>query len=210
MKIGYARCSSDTQTTAMQVDALKKAGCDHIYEDKAKSGSSRLERVGLGRCLKMLRPGDTLIVWKLDRLGRTLRDLLHLMETFKQDGVHFQSLTENIETETITGRAMFQMFGVMAELERNIIRERCAAGVAAARERGVRPGAKHKISKENLDYARRLIAEGETTNRVADLLRVNRATLYRSLLTRTALPIVAPSRDEDQTTASVASPEPLN
>jgi DNA invertase Pin-like site-specific DNA recombinase len=128
VKYGYARTSTGDQTTALQLAALQRARCSNIFEDKGQSGA------------KALRPGDTLIVWKLDRLGRSLRDLIAMLDGLRERGVRFQSLTEAIDTETPTGRAMWQTIGVLAELERSLIGERTRAGVKAAQRRGVKFG----------------------------------------------------------------------
>ena len=136
-----ARTSTDEQTTALQLAALKRAQCSSIFEDKGLSGAS-VKRPALARCLKTLRAGDTLIVWKLDRLGRSLRDLIAMLDDLRARGVKFHSLTEAIDTTTSTGRAMWQMIGVLAELERSLISERTRAGVKAAqrRSRSTTPG----------------------------------------------------------------------
>ena len=181
MKYGYARTSTGDQTTALQLAALKTARCSHVFEDRGLSGSTA-ERPALRRCLKALRAGDTLVVWKLDRLGRSLRDLIAMMDDLRERGVRFQSLTESIDTQTPTGRAMWQMIGVLAELERSLIAERTRAGVQAAQRRGVKFGRKRKLSAAQLRHARELIARGEPRRYVAELLNVGRVTLYRALL----------------------------
>jgi DNA invertase Pin-like site-specific DNA recombinase len=135
----------------------------------------------LARCLKSLRSGDTLIVWKLDRLGRSLRDLIAMLDGLRERGVRFQSLTEAIDTETPTGRAMWQMIGVLAELERSLIGERTRAGVKAAQRRGVKFGRKPKLSAAQIELARELVEKGESRQYVADVLKVGRVTLYRAL-----------------------------
>jgi DNA invertase Pin-like site-specific DNA recombinase len=180
MKYGYARTSTDDQTTALQMAALKRAKCSHIFEDKGLSGATT-KRPALARCLKNLRAGDTLIVWKLDRLGRSLRDLITMLDDLRDRGVAFQSLTEAIDTKTPTGRAMWQMIGVLAELERSLITERSRAGVKAAQRRGVKFGRRPKLSPEQIEHARKLIEQGENRQYVAGLLRVSRVTLYRAL-----------------------------
>jgi DNA invertase Pin-like site-specific DNA recombinase len=179
MKYGYARTSTDDQTTALQLAALKRARCSHIYEDKGLSGVSS-KRPALARCLRTLRPGDTLVVWKLDRLGRSLRDLIAMLDDLRARGVKLHSLTEAIDTATPTGRAMWQMIGVLAELERSLISERTRAGVKAAQRRGVKFGRKVKLTPEQIDHARKLIDKGEGRQYVADLLNVGRSTLYRA------------------------------
>jgi DNA invertase Pin-like site-specific DNA recombinase len=180
MQYGYARVSTDDQNTALQRAALKKAGCTTIFKDEGLSGAT-VKRPALTRCLKALRPGDTLIVWKLDRLGRNLRDLITLLDELHTQGIHFQSLTEHIDTETAAGRAMWQMIGVLAELERSLITERTRAGVQAAKQRGVHFGPKPKLTAQQLTHARALRAQGEPVPVIAALFKVHRATLYRAL-----------------------------
>jgi DNA invertase Pin-like site-specific DNA recombinase len=179
MKYGYARISTEDQNPALQLAALKKAGCKTIFKDEL-SGAT-VKRRALLRCLNALQPGDTLTVWKLDRLGRSLRDLITMLDDLKQRGVKFRSLTEAIDTETPTGRAMWQMIGVLAELERSLIIERTRAGVKAAQRRGVKFGRKPKLSVHQLNHARQLVGNGKPVRDVAKILGVDRATLYRRL-----------------------------
>jgi len=180
MKYGYARVSTDDQSPALQLTALKRAGCKTVFKDEGLSGATT-KRPALLRCLKKLEHGDTLTVWKLDRLGRSLRDLIAMLDDLKRRGVKFRSLTEAIDTETPTGRAMWQMIGVLAELERSLISERTRAGVKAARGRGVKFGRKPKLSAPQIAHARKLIEKGEDRGEVAGLFKVNRSTLYRAL-----------------------------
>src|SRR5271156_6314333 len=180
MKYGYARVSTDDQTPALQLAALKKAGCKTIFKDDGLSGATT-KRPALLRCLKKLEAGDTLIVWKLDRLGRSLRDLITMLDDLKRREVKFRSLTEHIDTDTPTGRAMWQMIGLLAELERSLISERTRAGVKDAQRRGVKFGRKPKLTPEQIEHARKLIDKGEARQYVADLLNVGRSTLYRAL-----------------------------
>ena len=180
MKYGYARASTDDQNTALQRAALKRAGCKTIFTDEGLSGAT-VKRPALTRCLKDLRPGDTLIVWKLDRLGRNLRDLITLLDALRTQGIKFRSLTEHIDTETAAGRAMWQMIGVLAELERSLITERTRAGVQAAKQRGVQFGPKPKLTPQQITHARALRAQGEPVPVIAALFKVHRATLYRAL-----------------------------
>jgi len=180
VKYGYARTSTGDQNLSLQLAALERARCAKIFEDPGQSGAT-MKRSVLARCLKTLRPGDTLVVWKLDRLGRSLRDLIFLLDGLHERGVRFQSLTEAIDTETPTGRAMWQMIGVLAELERSLIVERTRAGVQAAKRRGVKFGRKRKLSTAQIEHARKLIDQGESRQYVADLLKVGRVTLYRAL-----------------------------
>jgi DNA invertase Pin-like site-specific DNA recombinase len=135
----------------------------------------------LAKCLKALNEGDTLTVWKLDRLGRSLRDLITLLDELKARGVAFRSLTEAIDTATPTGRALWQMVGILAELERSLIQERTQAGRAAAVARGVKMGRKPKLTPHQIAHARKLIEVGESPAHVARLLGVARSTLYRCL-----------------------------
>ena len=160
MKYGYARVSTDDQNPALQLAALKKDGCRTIFKDAGLSGATT-KRPALLRCLKKLEHGDTLTVWKLDRLGRSLRDLITMLDDLKKRGVKFRSLTEAIDTETPTGRAMWQLIGVFAELERRMIIERTRAGMQAARARGIRPGPKPKLTRQQIDHARELRTKGK-------------------------------------------------
>ena len=183
MKYGYARVSTEDQNLALQLAALKKAGCTTktIFKDDGLSGATGIKRPALLLCLKKLKAGDTLIVWKLDRLGRSLRDLITMLDDLKTRSVKFQSLTEHIDTQTPTGRAMWQMIGVLAELERSMISERTRAGVDAAKGRGVKFGRKPKLTRQQINHARKLIAQGECPRDVADTMKVGRSTLYRAL-----------------------------
>lgn len=179
MKIGYARVSTEDQNPDLQLTALKRAGCDRIFTDKATGAD--VKRSELTKCFKSLKAGDMLLVWKLDRLGRSLRDLITLLDDLKAQDIAFRSLTEAIDTETPTGRAMWQMVGVLAELERSLIRERTKAGRAAAMARGVRMGRKPLLSAQQTTHARNLIEQGESPGHVAKSLKVSRRTLYRAL-----------------------------
>lgn len=179
MKYGYARVSKDEQNPALQLAALKKEKCDRIFQEKQTGATAK--RPALLRCLKTLDEGDTLIVWKLDRLGRSLRDLITMLDDLKQRGIKFRSITEHIDTETPTGRAMWQMIGLLAELERSLIIERTRAGVADAQRRGVKFGRKPKLTPQQIQYARQLIDQGQHREDVAALFKVDRTTLWRAL-----------------------------
>src|SRR5215217_7767931 len=146
MLIGYARVSTDYQNLALQQDTLEKAGCEQIFTDTVSGTKAR--RPGLEQALSHLRPGDTLVVWRLDRLGRTLPHLLQTVTNLEQQGVDFKSLTESIDTTSSSGKLIFQIFGALAEFERNLIRERTMAGLEAARARG-RLGGRPKLSPDN-------------------------------------------------------------
>ncbi len=179
MKYGYARVSTEDQNPAMQLAALKKAGCKTVFKDEVTG--AHVKRPALSRCLNKLETGDTLIVWKLDRLGRSLRDLITMLDDFRSKGIRFRSLTEAIDTETPTGRAMWQMIGVLAELERSLIVERTRAGVKAAQRRGVKFGQKLKLTPDRLAHAQKLIEQGTTPTQAAKIIGVSRATIYRAL-----------------------------
>lgn len=180
MKYGYARVSTDEQNTALQLAALKKAGCRKTFTDEGISGSN-FKRPALLRCLKTLEHGDTLTVWKLDRLGRSVRDLLNILHDLQTRGVRFQSLTEAIDTQTPIGRAMLHMAALLAELERGLITERTRAGMKAAQRRGVKFGRKQKLTPAQIELAREQLHRGKTRQEVADLLSVGRVTLWRAL-----------------------------
>src|SRR6266702_3492460 len=182
MKIGYCRVSTDEQNPDMQLAALQRAGCRKIFTDTATG--AHVKRPALATYLKALKAGDVLVVWKLDRLWRSLRDLITLLDDLKAKGVAFRSVTESIDTATPTGRAMWQMVGILAELERSLIQERTKAGRAAAMARGVRMGRKPKLSPQQAAHARKLLDQGEHPVHVAQLLKVSRRTVERALLRR--------------------------
>ena len=179
MKIGYCRVSTDDQNPDLQLAALKWAGCRKIFTDKATG--AHVKRPELAKCLKVLKDGDILVVWKLDRLGRSLHDLIGLLDDLKMRGVAFRSLTEAIDTATPTGRAMWQMIGILAELERSLIQERTKAGRAAAVARGVKMGRKPLLSAAQVAHARKLLDQGESPAHVAQLLNVSWRTVERAL-----------------------------
>jgi DNA invertase Pin-like site-specific DNA recombinase len=181
MKYGYARTSSRDRTAALQLAALKRAGCARIYHDKGLAGGVYAKRPALTRCLATLRSGDTLVVWKLDRPGYALRGLIAVLDDLRARGVNFRSLTEALDTTTPVGRAMWRTVGMLADLERSLISERTRAGVKAAQRRGVKFGRRPVLNARQIDYARKLIDKGEGRQHVADLLKVGRSTLYRAL-----------------------------
>ncbi len=177
MKYGYARVSAEDQTSALQLAALKKAGCRTVFKDEGASA----QRPALFRCLDTLRAGDMLVIWRLDRLGRSVLDLIHLLDGLSQRGVRFRSLAEAIDTNTAAGGAMLKMIGALAALEQSLIAERMRAGVKAAQRRGVKFGRKPKLSVPDIARARQLIDAGRRVQDVAALLNVGRVTLYRAL-----------------------------
>jgi DNA invertase Pin-like site-specific DNA recombinase len=184
MLIAYARVSTFDQTLDLQLDALVKAGCstDKTYTDKISS--SKTDRPGLKQALGQLRAGDTLVVWRLDRLGRSLQELINLVNGIHSKGAGFRSLTENMDTTTSGGKLVFHFFGALTEFERDIIRERTKAGLAAARARG-RLGGRPKLEadpakRKKVEMAKALHAD--PTNGIDDICRtlnISRATLYR-------------------------------
>ena len=173
--IGYARVSTKEQDLSLQLDALNKYGCDRIFTDKM---SSVKERQGLTDALGYLRDGDTLVVWKLDRLCRSLPDLIKISEQIRTAGAQLVSITESINTSTPAGRLYFNILGALGQMERELIQERVKAGLAAARRRGKVPG-KPRVSEEKLELARRELSAGRTYPEVARILGVHPQTLYR-------------------------------
>ena len=173
--IGYARVSTKEQDLSLQLDALSKYGCDRIFTDKL---SSVKERQGLTDALGYLRQGDTLVVWKLDRLCRSLPDLIKISEQIRTAGAQLVSITESIDTSTPAGRLYFNILGALGQMERELIQERVKAGLAAARRRGKVPG-KPRVSEEKLELARRELSAGRTYPEVARILGVHPQTLYR-------------------------------
>jgi DNA invertase Pin-like site-specific DNA recombinase len=188
MKIGYARVSTDDQNLAMQLDALQADGCGRVFQDTASGASSK--RKGLADALQACAPGDVLTVWKLDRLGRTLLDLVGLVETLKARDVGLKVLTgagASIDTTKPEGRLFFAMFAAFAEFERELNRERTAAGMKAAKRRGVHLGRPRKLAPDQLDIAAQLIDGGDRSRReVAKALGVAVSTLREALKQRAA------------------------
>jgi DNA invertase Pin-like site-specific DNA recombinase len=185
MYIGYARVSTNEQNLDLQQDALRKAGVSakNLYTDKITGTKS--ERPGLEQALSHLREGDTLVVWRLDRLGRSLKHLIETVTALKQQSIAFQSITESINTATATGQLVFHLFGALAEFERNLITERTMAGLEAARARGRKGGRpKLKASSSTVTMARKLYADKTNTIRdICKTLNISRATLYRYIKT---------------------------
>jgi DNA invertase Pin-like site-specific DNA recombinase len=180
MRIGYARVSTQDQNSELQFDALTVASCDQIFHEKV-SGKSK-ERTELTTCLKVLRKGDTLVVWRLDRLGRSLTDLVAIVQSLEERGVGFQSLTESIDTTNAGGKLVFHVFAALAEFERNLIRERTIAGLAAARARGRKGGRKVKMEKADVRKAAAMLLDPlMTKTEVAKHFGVSRVTLNAAL-----------------------------
>jgi DNA invertase Pin-like site-specific DNA recombinase len=181
MRIGYARVSTDDQTLDLQRDALKRAKCREVYEDQA-SGKNTV-RPQLEGCLKSLRQGDTLVVWRLDRLGRNLADLVRLIADLEHRKINFESLSEKIETGSPAGRLVFHVFAALAEFERNLIRERTMAGLKAARARGRTGGRPSKLSPKEIKTIRALLKTADIpVAEIAARFGIARSTLYRAVL----------------------------
>jgi DNA invertase Pin-like site-specific DNA recombinase len=180
MVIGYARVSTNDQDPRLQIDALKKARCKRIYEERMSGRNT--ERPELQKCLASLREGDTLIVWRLDRLGRSVHDLIEIVQRLESEGVQFVSICEQINTKTATGKLIFHIFAVLAEFERNLIRERTNAGLAAARARGRMGGAKKKTTSKQDAQMRALWESKEfTADEIAQQFGISVPTFFRRM-----------------------------
>lgn len=179
MLIGYARVSTGDQNLDLQKNALIRAECELVFEDMASGKNAR--RPGLKRALRRLRPGDVLVVWKLDRLGRSMRDLITLVSELQARGVNFRSLTDSIDTSTPAGRFFFHVMSALAEMERELIVERTRAGLAAAREQGRVGGRRRVMTTEVVERCRRMMDMGATRQQVADVIGVDVKTIYKYL-----------------------------
>jgi DNA invertase Pin-like site-specific DNA recombinase len=175
--IGYARVLTGDQNFDLQLDALARAGCERVFQDEA-SGA----RPGLAQALSRLRTGDTLVVWKLDRLGRTVRQFVAFVDELKARNIGFRSLTDSIDTATLVGQFFFHVMSALAEMERDLVRERTGAGLAAAKARGRAGGRPPKLSRQQITQACRLLTDAQTSvGEVATSLGVARSTLYRAI-----------------------------
>ena len=177
--IGYARVSTPDQRLSLQYDALERAGCERVFDDQASG--ARTDRPGLAEALAYLRSGDTLVVWKLDRLGRSMSHLIEKIGELAVRGIGFRSLTENIDTTTPGGMLVFNIFGSLAQFERDLIRERTQAGLRAARERGSKGGRRPVVTPDKLRKARAHIAAGLTVREAAARLKIGKTALYKAL-----------------------------
>ncbi|MBA3014371.1 MAG: recombinase family protein [Proteobacteria bacterium] len=177
MLIGYARVSTQDQNFDFQIEALTKAGCEKIFDDKI-SGRC-VDRPGLAKALEMLRDGDTLVVWKLDRLGRSVKNLVDLVGELHKQGVQFKSLTDSIDTGTPSGRFFFHVMASLAEMERELMVERTRAGLEMARQLGRKGGRKRQMTDSKIESAKKLLASGILPRDVANNLGVSVPTLYR-------------------------------
>lgn len=180
MRIGYARVSTQDQRSELQLDALAASGCEQIFQEKM-SGKDK-DRPELETCLKVVRKGDSLVVWRLDRLGRSLKDLVEIVQSLEERGVGFQSLTESIDTTNAGGKLIFHVFAALAEFERNLIRERTVAGLVAARARGRKGGRKVKMQKADVRKAAAMLHDPlMTKTEVAQHFGISRVTLNAAL-----------------------------
>ena len=178
MLIGYARVSTHDQTLDLQLDALRKAGCEQLFTDTVSGGGA--ERPGLEDAYSHLRKGDILVVWRLDRLGRSLKHLIQTITDLDNRGIGFKSLTEQIDTTTSSGKLIFHIFGALAEFERDIIRERTEAGLAAARARGRLGGRRRTLAPKEIDMVKRLYADKTTPLKdICKSFNISRMTLWR-------------------------------
>ena len=178
MLVGYARVSTQDQNLDLQRDALEKAGCERLFTEQISGAST--ERPGLAEALAFLRPGDTLVVWKLDRLGRSLKHLIETVQQLQVKGIGFKSLQENIDTTTSGGKLVFHIFAALAEFERDIIRERTQAGLMAARARGRKGGRPRGMDEKKRKMALALRADpSRSVQEICETLRISRATFYR-------------------------------
>lgn len=178
MKIGYARVSTLDQNVDLQRDALTAAGCENIFQDVASGAKD--DRQGLAEAITYARKGDTLVVWKLDRLGRSLKHLIETVNQLHAKGVGFASVQENIDTTTSGGKLIFHVFGALAEFERELIRERTQAGLKAARARGKKGGRPKKLTPKQIEVAKAMMSDPKISiDTICQTLKVSRPTLYR-------------------------------
>jgi DNA invertase Pin-like site-specific DNA recombinase len=178
--VGYCRVSTDEQVTALQSDAMDRAGIDVLFREEASAGAAASRPV-LAAALAACQAGDTLVVWRLDRLGRSLADLIAIATELRDRGVFLRSLTEGFDTSTASGRLLYHVLGAVAEFERETIRERTVAGMRSAQKRGTHVGRPIALGGSRLEHARELLANGKTKTAVARILRVSRATIQRAL-----------------------------
>lgn len=199
MLIGYARISTTDQNPALQLEALKAAGCERVFVDDGISGGA-IKRPALDKALASLKGADILVVWKLDRLGRSLSHLIHITKRLGDQAIGFRSLSEAIDTTTTSGFLLFPIMRALAEFERSMIVERTRAGMAFAKQRGTKLGRKPKLTNDQIAHAKNLIDMGESPRQVAKTLEISVATLYR------CIPAVASNRNNYDLFSNVSSP----
>lgn len=178
MLIGYARVSTDDQNLELQLDALNQAGCEQVFEDR-QSGA-KAARPGLEKALEFARKGDSIVVWRLDRLSRSLKDLIEMVNSLEAEGIGLKSLHESIDTSSSSGKLIFHIFGALAEFERNLIRERTQAGLKAARARGRLGGRPKALSEEKQELAVKLYDEQQhSIDQICEMMGISKPTLYK-------------------------------
>lgn len=177
--VGYARVSSHEQNLSLQLDALEQTGCLKVFQEKASG--AKTDRPQLEATLEYLREGDVLVVWRLDRLGRSLKHLVETVAALEARGIGFRSIHESIDTTSSVGKLTFHIFAALAEFERDLIIDRTRAGLAAARDRGKTPGRKPSLSADQVEVIRTLHAEGKQIKSIAEMFGVSRPTVYRAL-----------------------------
>jgi len=178
MLVGYARVSMQDQDLGLQRDALEAAGCEKVFVDHVSG--AKAERPGLSRTMDALRKGDTLVIWRLDRLGRSLKDLIALVGKLEENNIGLKSITESIDTTTTGGKLVFHMFGAIAEFERNLIRERTLAGLAASRAKGIKAGRKKILDPRRRELAVKLYKDKiHSASHICRIMGISRMTLYR-------------------------------
>lgn len=183
MKIGYARVSTDEQNLVLQVEALERAGCARLFQDQVSGAKTK--RPGLDEALAYLREGDVLVVWRLDRLGRSLQHLIETVALLEERGIGLQSLQESIDTTTSGGKLIFHIFGALAEFERQLIRERTQAGLASARAKGRKGGRPKSLDAKKVSLLYRLYDEKEhSIQEICNLVGISKSTLYAYLRAR--------------------------
>ena len=177
MLVGYARVSTVDQNLDLQLSALKEVGCEKLYQDQMSG--TKANRPGLSMALEVLRKNDTLVVWKLDRLGRTVKGLIDLVNQLHQKEIHFKSITDNVDTSTPAGRFFFHVMASLAQMERELMAERTKAGLAAAKAKGRVGGRRRKLTQSKIESAKQLLASGTPPKDVAQNLGISVPTLYR-------------------------------
>ena len=185
MNIGYCRISTDTQNDELQLQALKDAGCEKIFSDIASG--SKTDRAGLRECMDFARSGDVIVAWKLDRIGRSLKDLIETVNTLKERGIGLRVITQQLDTTTPSGMLIFHVFGAIAEFEKSLIQERTAAGLKVARSRGRLGGRPKALDKKQVAIAESLYEDGKTSvSQICKTLGISRATFYRNITMKAA------------------------